>query len=85
MREPNAQPVPEARPGEEERIEGMRVGWVVAVEPDGTVRVDYPGNRQGPLTARTTVSLDARSWSAPPASARRQSSSSMRGARSGPS
>jgi Domain of unknown function (DUF6484) len=36
---------------------GHKIGWLVGVE-DGRVVVDYPGNRHGPLAARTLVGLD---------------------------
>lgn len=52
-----------SQPGEEEPpIHGMRVGWVVGVDPDGSVRVDFAGNRHGPLLARTTVPLAPEQW-----------------------
>jgi hypothetical protein len=53
-----ASPVTEEAP----RIPGMRVGWVAGVDADGSVRIDFPGNRHGPLLARTTVLLDPEQW-----------------------
>ncbi|MCP3168178.1 DUF6484 domain-containing protein [Myxococcus qinghaiensis] len=48
---------------EEERpIHGMRIGWVAGMDPDGSVRVDFVGNRHGPLLARTTVPLEPEQW-----------------------
>ncbi|MFP2930246.1 DUF6484 domain-containing protein [Pyxidicoccus sp. 3LG] len=47
---------------EEPRIPGMRVGWVAGVDADGSVRVDFTGNRHGPLLARTTVPLEPEQW-----------------------
>lgn len=40
-------------------IEGCKVGRVVEVSEDGQVRVDFPGNLHGPLTARLTGSVKA--------------------------
>jgi hypothetical protein len=40
-----------------ERIDGSRVGVVVSAGPAG-VRVDFDGNRRGPLPARVSAALD---------------------------
>jgi hypothetical protein len=40
----------------------MRVGWLTAADSDGSLRVDFPGNPNGPLVARTTVSLQMEEW-----------------------
>lgn len=40
-----------------EPIRGARTGWIVGVGPDGEPRVDYEGNRAGPLPAQTIVEL----------------------------
>lgn len=53
---------PTPRSGEEPLIPGMRVGWVAGVDADGSVRVDFAGNRHGPLLARTTVPLEPEQW-----------------------
>jgi hypothetical protein len=39
------------------QVSGVRVGRIVAVETDGRVLVDYPGNPFGPLVARVTASV----------------------------
>jgi uncharacterized protein DUF6484 len=39
------------------RIEGVRVGKVIGVEPNSEVLVDFPGNEHGPLTARFANAL----------------------------
>ncbi len=44
----------------EERINGPRTGWLVAFEA-GRILVDFPGNRRGPLPARTAVALESQS------------------------
>ena len=44
---------------QEERILAPRTGWVVGIQPDGSVLVDFPGNRHGPVQARTALALDA--------------------------
>ena len=33
------------------------VGWLVAWDPEHGPRVDFPGNRRGPLSARSTVAM----------------------------
>jgi hypothetical protein len=41
-----------------ERLDGARVGWIAGVE--GTVpKVEWAGNRRGPVAARSTVPLPA--------------------------
>jgi hypothetical protein len=40
----------------------MRIGWVAGVDADGSIRVDFAGNRHGPLLARTTISLEPEQW-----------------------
>jgi hypothetical protein len=40
-----------------DRIAGMRTGKVVRVEGDGRVVVDFPGNSEGPVTARLAGSM----------------------------
>lgn len=37
-------------------IEGLRVGKIVRINESGLVLVDFPGNRLGPVPARTTTS-----------------------------
>lgn len=37
---------------------GCRVGWIVACGGDEGLLVDYEGNAQGPVPARTTVALE---------------------------
>lgn len=39
-----------------QKIEGIRVGKVVNVDDSGRVLVDFPGNTQGPISARFTNS-----------------------------
>ena len=39
-----------------ERIEGVRVGKIVNVDESGQAFVDFPGNAQGPVSARFTNS-----------------------------
>lgn len=43
---------------EETRILDARVGRVVGLDAVGGLQVDFAGNRLGPLTARTSLSLD---------------------------
>lgn len=43
----------------EERLVAPRTGWVVAVQPDGRVLVDFEGNRRGPVPARLALAVDA--------------------------
>ena len=38
------------------QVEGIRVGKVVSVDDSGRVLVDFPGNTQGPVSARFTNS-----------------------------
>jgi hypothetical protein len=45
--------------GPEERIVAPRTGWVASVQPDGSVLVDFEGNRRGPVPARVALALDA--------------------------
>jgi len=40
-----------------ERIEGVRVGKIVNVDESGQAFVDFPGNTQGPVSARFTNSI----------------------------
>ena len=40
-----------------ERIEGVRVGKIVNVDESGQAFVDFPGNTQGPISARFTNSI----------------------------
>ena len=40
-----------------ERIEGVRVGKIVTVDKSGQAFVDFPGNTQGPVSARFTNSI----------------------------
>ena len=40
-----------------ERIEGVRVGKIVNVDEGGQAFVDFPGNTQGPVSARFTNSI----------------------------
>jgi hypothetical protein len=40
-----------------EPISGARTGWIVGIGPNGEPRVDYEGNRAGPLAARTIVEI----------------------------
>ncbi|AKQ69077.1 hypothetical protein A176_005989 [Myxococcus hansupus] len=47
---------------DEPPIHGMRVGWVAGVDADGSVRIDFPANKHGPLLARTTVPLEPEQW-----------------------
>jgi uncharacterized protein DUF6484 len=42
-----------------EPISGARTGWIVDTGPNGEPRVDYQGNRAGPLAARTIVEIPA--------------------------
>jgi len=39
------------------RISGARVGTIVSVSDEGHVRVEYPGNRFGPLKVRMTAAV----------------------------
>ena len=39
------------------QIEGVRVGKIVNVDESGQVLVDFPGNTQGPISARFTNSI----------------------------
>lgn len=38
---------------------GPRIGRIVAVRPPDVIQVDFPGNPHGPLTAVSTVAIDA--------------------------
>ena len=40
-----------------ERIEGVRVGKIITVDESGQAFVDFPGNTQGPVSARFTNSI----------------------------
>ena len=40
-----------------ERIEGVRVGKIITVDESGQAFVDFPGNTQGPISARFTNSV----------------------------
>ena len=40
-----------------ERIEGVRVGKIITVDESGQAFVDFPGNTQGPISARFTNSI----------------------------
>ena len=40
-----------------ERIEGVRVGKIVNIDESGQAFVDFPGNTQGPISARFTNSI----------------------------
>jgi hypothetical protein len=40
-----------------ERIEGIRVGKIITVDESGQAFVDFPGNTQGPVSARFTNSI----------------------------
>jgi len=40
-------------------IVGARAGFIVEVAPGGEPRVDYQGNRLGPIAARSTVDIPA--------------------------
>jgi len=40
-----------------ERIEGVRVGKIITVDESGQAFVDFPGNTQGPISARFTNSM----------------------------
>ena len=40
-------------------IDGIRIGRIVRINENGSVLVDFPGNRLGPLVARTTTSAKA--------------------------
>lgn len=44
--------------GLEEPIRESLVGWVAGATNEGLLLVDFPGNRRGPLAARTSLSLD---------------------------
>lgn len=39
------------------RISGARVGTIVDISDNGQVRVDFPGNRFGPVKARMTTAM----------------------------
>lgn len=53
-----------AAPGEpEDRIDGVRVGTVTAIDENGAVRVDHPGGRFGPTPAKVTGGVSARAAS----------------------
>jgi len=39
-------------------IQDPRVGWILGTAPGGRILVDFPGNRLGPLAARTSLVLD---------------------------
>ncbi|MFO0590733.1 MAG: DUF6484 domain-containing protein [Polyangiaceae bacterium] len=56
-----AHPVTEGRAhaGAEARILAPRTGYIVGLE-GGQLQVDYPGNTKGPLPARSTVRMDAK-------------------------
>jgi hypothetical protein len=41
-----------------ERIEGVRVGKIITVDESGQAFVDFPGNTQGPVSARFTNSIE---------------------------
>lgn len=49
-------------------IDGVRIGKVVTVDPQGVVYVDFPGNDRGPLAAKLTSTMRDRlensDWSA---------------------
>lgn len=53
MADPSAKPIP-LQPVDFGAVTGIRAGSVCGLEPDGSVRVDYPGNPMGPRQARTT-------------------------------
>ncbi len=40
-----------------ERIEGVRVGKIITIDESGQAFVDFPGNTQGPISARFTNSI----------------------------
>jgi hypothetical protein len=46
-------------PPAEERILEPRIGRVVGTAVNGSILVDFPGNRAGPLAARAALALDA--------------------------
>ena len=49
-----------AAPGDpEERIDGVRVGTVAAIDENGAVRVDHPGGRFGPTPAKLAGAIRA--------------------------
>ena len=63
MRHPkNAPPAAQVleEPLRPEPILGSRVGWIAGVNAAHGVLVDYEGNPRGPLPARSTVPLDAK-------------------------
>ena len=42
-----------------EPIPGARAGWIVGLAANGQPRVDFEGNRAGPIVARTIVAIPA--------------------------
>jgi hypothetical protein len=44
----------------EERILAPRLGWLTGSDTGGAVRVDFPGNRRGPLPAAALLRLSPR-------------------------